>query len=256
MTIKIFAIATFSLFSCFRNEAKKAHSKIEPAIRCIKITRDFPHIDSNGHVLKYSPNETKIYFYEGQVLYQTYYYFAKITNEKEAESPNEKFVYYNFLYDRSKTHGILYDSNKSETLRIVRVDSMLAKEWAATINFNLLFRENHTKLTSRKKTAVGEMECFYSFINKKDTSMKGELLLSFSKKRFNDIDYSLSREIDSLNKMKLFKVVMINYERFIRERNFHIDRIEVPYVLEEILVVNKEEILKLFDLERQTIFKG
>jgi hypothetical protein len=205
-------------------------------------------VDTNGVVFRYDPFETRIYYYRDQVMYQTYYYHAEINTPEDLESPEYKYLYYSFVFSKDKIHGIRCDSNNLETARVVTVDSMLAGEWAARINFSRFFRENKTKLLSVTHKR-GEKTQVFSASNLKDTGMRGSIILSYTSKNLKGIGFSLSKELDSAMKMKLYKVVMINNARLIGENKILLMRAEIPYLLEEIPITNAEELRIFFENE-------
>jgi len=70
-----------------------------------------------------------------------------------------------------------------------------------------------------------------------------------------NFEYSLSENLEKKRKMKLKKIVFVNDPRRLPNSDVFIERVEIPYVLKELPIVNKEEILKLFDLERQAVYE-
>jgi hypothetical protein len=233
------------LAGCGQNLSGKNQDK---EIRAIRISRKFPWVDTNGVVFRYDPFETRIYYYKDQVMYQTYYYHAEINTPEDLESPEYKYLYYSFVFSKNGTYGIRCDSLNLETTKVVTVDSMLAGEWAARINFSRFFRENKTNLLSVTRKP-GETQEVFSASNLKDTGMKGSIILSYTAKNLQGIGFSFSKELDSAMKMKLYKVVMINDARFLKENKVFLMRAEIPYIMEDIPVTNSQELRRLFEKE-------
>jgi len=253
MAIKLLLIVLTSLSCGYRFTKEKVSFQQQENICCIRVYREFPIIDLKGDVVRYDPFESRIYFWKHQVMYQTYHYHAISNTPEEAENPDYKYVYYSFIYSPGKEKGVLCDSANLLSKRVVPVDSMLLNEWAAKTNFDFLFKESNATLISTTVNPSGEKEDVYSFVGKKDSTMTGRFTLNYCKNKFEGINYSFSRELDSVNNMKLYKVVVVNDARYLPGSTFHIDKLTIPYTLEEIPVANEAEILKLFDLESKTV---
>ena len=85
---------------------------------------------------------------------------------------------------------------------------------------------------------------------KNDSTLNGTVFYGFSKKN-KDIPYSFSRELDSLNNMKLSRVEIVNNSRYIKDYNITLDKIEQSFILVEVLITNRKEIIKYFEEERK-----
>jgi hypothetical protein len=77
--------------------------------------------------------------------------------------------------------------------------------------------------------------------------MTGSIILVFSKNKFDEIEYSMAKEIEQQKKMKLIKIVCINDARYIPPTNTYIERVEVPWELKKITITNKKELIKMFE---------
>lgn len=120
---------------------------------------------------------------------------------------------------------------------------MLKTEWCQSINIYQGFLDNSlTLISSRSVPDSGILNKAYSFRGIKDTGRSGTCSLWFTDKLKN-IEYSLSKELDSANKMKLYKVRIKNNQQYFKDYNYTLDSVEQEYDLEEIVIDNK---LKLF----------
>jgi hypothetical protein len=251
LKIIFFLIAYWILFGC-NLIAKKGKQKEHINIRCIAISNPFPIIGDKGKVVEYQPFDTKIYYYQDQIMYQVYRPYT-ITNGKDGTS-ERYYPYYSFVFSKGKKQGIFYDSIRLISNKIVSVDSMLAKEWAYDIKYEEMFNDNTTGLiSSRQSIDENELQELYWFKNKKDTTSTGTLQLTFSKTKLKGIDFSISKILDSLKKMKVIKAITTYNARFVKEYNYNIDTIRNVYIVEEIPVTNPLEIIKFFKKEREVI---
>lgn len=234
--------------SCLAPNTHRSAGEAGKEIRGIKITSQFPYLDTNGKLVAYLPNQTNLFYTGDQVLYQTFYYARESNTSRTA---NPRFVHYNYVYTKGNIFGILTDSARSVFQKKIRVDSMLAREWSASVNFKFLFSENKTVFGGSQILKSGARQDLYYLTGKQDSSMKGELRLEFSPGSLRNIDYSFSKELDTVKGMKLSKVEMINYARFNKEAKVNLDRVEIPYMMEEITGPVPVEVRNMFELDKK-----
>lgn len=224
-------------------------------IRAIRVYENFPNIDKTGKLLGYDTFYTNIYYYRDQVLYNDFYhygplelYFEKFKN-KNAAKPQIAQNF--FVLTRGKTYGYFYDRNDTVFDKKVLADSMFKTEWWNMFQFKKIFLESRVSLLSQKQdVAKGTMEKLYAFRGIADTSFTGEWLLGFSNK-MQGIEYSLSKEQDTLAGMKLCKVNVVNHSRYVKECKMTFDEIVQGFKIEEIPVTNPDKILFYFQRERK-----
>ena len=220
-------------------------------IKGIKVTENFPVIDSNGKLIRYDTFSTRIYKYKNRVLYHGEYNFDSTVNGILLKS--EKRDYF-FVYKKSNLFGLFFDSNKKTYGKKSLVDSVIKKEWCNNLNFYQGYTESKLKLVSNnEKPDPGGVVQTYFFQGIKDSGLTGITYFWFSNK-LNHLEYSFSKELDSIYKMKLYKIKIKNNSRYFKDYNFTLDPIEQYFTLEEITVNNKSEIMKYFK-EQKNFFK-
>lgn len=252
MLTKLLA-ASFLVLTGYYNSLKTIRL-VNDDFRCISIYREFPLIDEYGTILRYDPYETRIFYYGDQVMYQTYWYHTITNTEEELENPLFKYEYYSFTYSAGKEYGVICDSTDILNSRIVPVDSMLQKEWAANIDFIYLFKDAAAKLLLSKTLPSGDKEETYLFESKTEIGLSGSYSLRFSQERFQDVPYSFSKTIDSMHGMKLISVLIkTNPREFPGYDSFHLQSSEIPYRLEECTLPDRKSIVRLFENEKQII---
>jgi len=218
------------------------------SIRGVKITENFPVINDKGNVMGYDTFSTNIYYYKNQVLYYSSYHFDSTSNDSLLTSETR---YYYLVFTKGKTYGYQYDKYKPVFEKKVLIDSALRQEWTSLIGFYPIFSEsNLTQSLKNFNKDSGILNETYSFTAKSDTSKSGTCSLWFTKK-INGIDFSLSKYLDSLNKMKLFKVRILNNPRYLKEYNITIDKIEQAFDLDEIPIKNEKELLYYFERDEK-----
>ena len=258
--MKTFGIIFCVLFTVLNCNSVKLSN--QGGISGISIERTFPNLEwdsvRNRMILTHFDTfYTKIYHYKKLILIQSNQEYRHLDlsglndDEKENLIKNTPFKirYYTFIYSRDLITGMLLcDTCSIQNTKIVNRDSMLAREWAFNPRREDLFKNNYRTLISSKTSEDGNIIEEYTFRNKTDSTMTGSIILVFSKNKFDDIEYSMAKEIEQQKKMKLIKIVCINDARYIPPSNMYIERVELPWELKKITITNEKELIKMFEL--------
>ena len=258
--MKTFSIVLFVLFTVLNCQSVKLSDQEE--ISGISIERTFPNLvwDSvkNRMILTHFDTfYTKVYHYKKQILIQSNQEYRNLhlgglsDDEKENLMKNTPFQtrYYTFIYSKDVNTGLfICDTCDIHNAKIINRDSMLAREWAFDPRREDLFNNNYRTLISSKTSEDGNIIEEYTFRNKKDSTMTGSIILVFSKNKFDEIEYSMAKEIEQQKKMKLIKIVCTNDARYVPPSNTFIERVEVPWELKQITITNKKELIKMFEV--------
>ncbi len=250
----VIQLAIFFFWSC---STKKISADEE--ISGVKIISNFPVLDirdSQINIVRYDTFETRIYKYRNQLLIMSSYGFMKGASFKNADKDNTPLVteirHKYFLYSPGEKTGLLFDTTKNIFKKHVDVDSMIGRLQKEILTVRDLERDVNMSLRDSKKnvTNVDLIET-YIFTAKKDSAMKGTIFFHFTDpKKFNGSDFSLSKELDSLRQMKLYKIVTITDARFMGPpNNAYMDRAESFYLLEP--VSDFEDVKKYFNNKHQ-----
>lgn len=208
--------------------------------------------DSIGRIVKNDTFETRVYWYKNQVLYQREYQFTDFSSKDSL--PKIEKRYYSFVYTSGTDTGLFFDSNKNIYNKAVKVDSMLKRLRQHKLEVEDLNVEmNTTYVSTTKLKGNQDFEELYTFKGKKDSTMTGTVVFSFTdNEKFKNIDYSFSKELDSIRNKKLYKIVVVTDARFIpAPNNIYMDKGEVFYLLEKIVVSNPGEKMKYFEEDRK-----
>ncbi len=228
---------TMSIFSCFNTYSIKNNSS---DIKCIKATEVLPFFNNNGKVYKYDTSSVRIYYYKDITLFYLTYHFDSISAGIHHKS---EYRNYYFVYKKGDIYGYSYDIHKSVFSTKILVDSILQQQWIFTNHLYPVFIKNEaTLISSHQNKDSGTLHEAYSLVGKKDTTMTGNIYLSFTNK-ISDVEHSLSKELDSLKNMKLYKLKLVINKRYAKEYQMTLDQSEASFWLEELPVTNREEIL-------------
>ncbi len=158
-------------------------------------------------------NSTGILYYDNYIIYQIphYYTLSKVTWDtsgnvaSEHELKNEiKFQY--LICKDQDTYGYRFDSLSAKKPHVVSVDSFQKQNLFKGFPFfknqedTLLYEKNNSHDNTLTKT--------YKPKRRIDDSYPDTMKYSFTHE-LNGIDFSFSKELDSMMKMKLFKVEFI-----------------------------------------------
>ena len=175
--------------------------------------------------------EAKIFFWKDQVIYFASHvnYYSK-DGIRADKIEKQEFV---FVHSKNSDKGYYYDVFRQSQARIVDVDSFLRFEWFAQIKIYPIFLVSDNFLISKKSGDNGKEEMYQLKGRGEDSSKMGSSTLLYDNK-IRDNRISLSKELDSLSKMKLIRVKTITNARFIPGPNINLPRFEIAYWLEEI----------------------
>ena len=234
------AVALMFIFSC----GSLMHKK-KDIIRAIRVSQNFPFIDSTGKLLGYDTTQNvNIYYYGDQVLYRDFYKWDTYVDGIRVKAEiRESF----FVFTKGKTFGYLYDTTKKAFEIKISVDSMLQKQWYNYTNYS---SASLTQLSEQYNADSGILCKVFTIKGKQDTTMTGSTFLWYTN-RLPWVDYALIKEVDTVKNMKLFKTRDITNSRYLKEYNITLDTIEQTFDMREITVTNPEEILYYFDREKK-----
>ncbi len=252
--MKLFLVFWGIMISCSTGTSKNNHGG---EIIGVRLSRNFPDFDIKDSVAKiigYDTTEIKIFKYKNQILYQIYH-FAFITNGADS---SEKKEYKNrvLVFSEGQQLGLFFDSARNIYNKVVSVDSFLKKQWCYRLDAKDFLNEEDSKYASTSTNIItGDTEDLYSFKGKKDSAMTGQIVFFYTdKKKLKNIEYSFSKELDSIKNKKLYKILVVTNSRFMGPpNNIYMDRSEAFYALDKLDVRNPREIHKYFDAEKKLL---
>lgn len=274
LSFKIITSLLFFLYSCDSFLSKKNFPPQADSIRCFKVTQNFPNTNIKGKLISIDTMVAWVYYYRDQILfYSAYYYnpdallFRLLNPEVDTNrSPPGSFFLFDttaipevryryFIYTKGHSYGSVFDKYKAEYNKRILIDSVLESEWTVQSVADPFIHNTLRLISNHRIRNKGILIEKYSFRGRKDTGVNGTVELSFSHK-LKAGGYSLSKNLDSIKNMKLYRVFMITNSRYIKNYRISLDRVEQFSELEEIPVKNREEILKYFELDRDANLKN
>jgi hypothetical protein len=231
------------------------NATLKPAsavIRCINVTYKLPIVDEKtGNVFSIQ-DSCKMFFKDNLIMYKIDYRHRFIFKDSTVNQIRSDF----FIYEKNHDTGYNYNAYEPENNRKMRVDSVLGYKAFTQLNiFYQLFQKNELILVSSFDDSLPHyLEEKYVTRGKKDLSDFDTAFFYFTDK-LDGIDFSLMKSLDSVKKLKLFRLRFLTiptyypeYKISVKEREFYFDVKEIP-------VVNSKEILDYFERYKKDHYK-
>ncbi|MBK7884726.1 MAG: hypothetical protein IPJ81_13795 [Chitinophagaceae bacterium] len=249
--IKNLAFIFVIFFSCCNSVLNK-NDTYNNEIRCIQVKQVFPVIQKDGKVPKYDSNFVKIYYYKDMAMYHLGYHYSYTKNKVRLITEDRDHF---FIHKKGEVFGYDYDKNKSEFGVKMPVDSLLNKQWiSVTQIYPMIFENSSTLVSSKWNLDSSILDEMYIYRSKQDTAMTGSVHLSFTNKMM-DINYSMSKELDSMKNMKLYKAKLSQDSRYVNDFKVNLDEFHIIHGFEEVKITSPKEILAYFERYKKDILK-
>ena len=159
------------------------------------------HIQFHFDDLKLRTNHRtfSVYYMDDMVLYHLGYHFDSSVNNALVK---EEYRRYFFVYRKGERMGYRFDPNDSRKAGYHPVDSLLYKQALGSFSWENLAA---IKPIASFDTTSGTLEEIYT-----NKEMEGDTVWLYFSQRFKEYDFSLSRKLDSLKNLKLFKILVHN----------------------------------------------
>ncbi|NCI48729.1 hypothetical protein GWC95_02270 [Sediminibacterium roseum] len=209
-------------------------------LRCIKGTAVFPYLTFNGEVKGEETSTIHIYELGKKRLYDLEY-DERVIEKNELKST--KTVRHWITFHVDSAYG--YDYNLSSKIRKrVNLDSSLRQEWVYANSFYRGLNSNISVLISSKRSSMNKTLIEeYLIKNKVDSSDMMKQTFFYSSVKLKNVSASLSKELDSIKQMKLYKAQTIILPRTIPGKNTSFPAFRTEFEFQEIAPLNKVDVL-------------
>jgi hypothetical protein len=194
-----------------------------------------------------------IFFKDNFILYKIPYHHSFVFKDSTTHQTRHDF----FIFEKNHDTGYNYNAYDADDNRKMRVDSVLKQKPFTQLNaFYKLFEKDELILVSSFHDSLGHyLEEKYVAREKKNFSDFDSAFFYFTD-QLDGIDFSLMRSLDSVKKLKLFRLRFLTiptyypeYKIFVKEREFYFD-------VKEIAVADSNEILRYFERYKKDYYKG
>src|SRR4030095_5053398 len=195
-------------------------------IKGIKIVYNLPILKLDGELLNIT-DSFSVFYFKDLVLYKIPYKLI-LENSKAIESIEVRFNY--FIYRKNSEFGYYYDTLKLIKEKRFSVDSFLTLK--AFRGFNFYDRKNDS-IVGRRILLNGDIVESYLPRIRYDQSY-GDTTFLYYTDRFKGVDYSFSKELDSVKNLKVFKVRIAYASQFYTGYQFKFPKREYLFEMKEV----------------------
>jgi len=249
----LFFIITGLLFSCAWL-SKRTGKEINGIVLEWRIPLFNPKLDK----INFLADSCLIYYFDDLIMVRIPLEFTKYSKIKKQgdttfilEQSNDLVFtrFRNFIYKKTFPKGLIYDSVTVKNNIIFNVDSLLRK---STFKNAIFFNHDNDLLIEQKlNSKTGLILEKYVPKIKFDESYNDTTYFVFDPK-FKAVDFSLSKEADSLRKMKLVEVrLSYNAKPKTVDNLVAIPKREFSFKIKELKINNQKEIIMLFNRFRK-----
>lgn len=246
MSIKsvFITIITFPLFSNYIEPSNKQNENKK--LYCIQAKQIFPIYNSLAKLVGYDTSLTKVFFYGSKILYEFPYKQVNSINGRVISIEHKSQL---FIQPNTSNYGYEIDENLFSIKQKVPLDSVFDNHWLTSKDiFQIIFGTNHVIVESKKDNKLGLYYVSYMIKTSMDTNYKVRFYLTFTDS-LPWLHLSLTRQWDSMMKMRLIKMVGISPKQFFKPINKTMDGYTYTVTIQEIPVALefKRRLVKCFD---------
>ena len=228
-------------------------------LKAVKATAVFPNFDlPTGKLIYYDTSTVLIFYTKDLVVYKLHYILDSVTTRSYRDSiVTDRYVSvkrdHYFIYQKGKDYGYDYDPYKSFMGRKVPLDMIFKNEWCVQNKLYPIFGDvNIVNLISSYKSKNADTLKESYFIKSKTYSNQSASVFLEYCASLKDIEFSLSRELDSVRNSKLSKIRIANDPMKIND-TLTFDKYETYYEINRLEQFDQEEVLmyiKQFEIDR------
>lgn len=220
-------------------------------IVAISFIVNFPVVQGDNQLF-YFRDTIPIFYYQDLILYKLPYTFdsSKMIYHTKTDTIEQQNIltetrYNYFVYRHGKQYGIWYKEMNSDSLIKLSVDSIIDKKGTPTILQSILANPNDT-LVARIRESIGNIFIEkYASKSKPDESYNDTTLLYYSK-NMKYIKFSFSPILDSIKKLKLFKVKLIYNKAYSSKYSITMPQRELTYEFQKKQIENNQQVIAFF----------
>lgn len=202
-------------------------------ITTIRVTKKIPMLNNIGKVDKYIIQDAYVYFNGNMRLYETPYYYDSIVNNEKVKSD---IRYKIFVHHKDSLYGSAFDTLNNIFNKRMHKDSFSSINYYTDLRLIKLFDDEILVMQSSEKNAnAGIYKETYLITSRHDVNKTGLAVFGYDS-MLNNIDFSFSKELDSIHRMKLYEVMIQTNAHFINANGLKIDTLKVTHKMELIKV--------------------
>lgn len=214
-------IVLYILSGCYSKSSRAVQSK-----QHVQLIVNYPLVQLPGPKVTELPDTIQYYYYDNYVAVG----LPIRQSVENSERILQQSIFHSwFIFSRDSTYGYFFDSVKAGTSKRLKVDSVLFNRAYAT-KFDLSkdtlvekIRDKETGILQEKYTPKHKYGEFYF-----------DSLFYYYSPGMQHVKYSLSKNIDSIKNLKLFKVRLCYNERYSPSQGMVIPKREFSFEIREL----------------------
>jgi hypothetical protein len=215
----------FSIFSFTKQKEQNPFKKIN-------IKYNLPFLKNNGDIGNLADSLSIIYS-GNNIIYEIPHYLSV---EKNDSIVSTKTTFKYFAYQKGAEEGFWFDSINAVSKKKENIFTV-HKEKTFLTPPDLFDEKNDVLIdTNRNKDGYTLIETYVSKI-KKDITYSDTMKVYY-KNELKNIDYSISKKLDSIKKLKVFKIRLIYNSKAIKEYPYKLSKRELNVSIQEDTISN------------------
>jgi hypothetical protein len=232
----IFTIATLVIWVILYCGCSAIKKTDKEEVKKIYLTFNMPVVKLTGEIIDVHDSMC-IYYYKDYILYQLPNHYSLQDGEKIVL---QEIRYNYFAYKKNDKYGYKFASLQDSTGEKILVDSLLAEK--AFLNFPFYNKTNDSLVETVENVNNTFLLEKYVPKVKHDISYCDTSFLYYDGS-IKNIDYSFSKELDSIMGLKLFKVKLLYNEKYLHAYKMIAPKREFRFEINELPVDNAQEII-------------
>ncbi len=250
MHLKIFSLNKVAimaaLFFIYILSCSVVNTQIEQ-VRNYKLIVNYPFVKDSGQLILLG-DTIPIAYYKNYIVYSMPYTYGNIV---DGVMTNGEKRYTHFVFRQGEKTGV-YFNNRSGTMKssLVGVDTFLLAHGYATD-----FKTDSLKLVESMRLDKGDSVLEKYIIPNKHNEFEFDSLYCYFSKSMKNIDYSLSKSLDSIRATKLYKVRLMYDDLISPTQHIHVPKREFVFKIVRDTINNDADTknwINLFDLHSKT----
>jgi hypothetical protein len=213
----------------------------DSGISSVRFTYIVPALGDTGEIGFVMRNFLDIFYYRDLVLFK---FNADSTVNKEATDQGFLMQSEFLIHQKGSLTGFFHD-RRTENRQVVKVDSILRRRGYLISNLDVMLKSPLLQNVESKKSLKGD-SLIEIYVRKPNTEdLKDSVIAEYSAS-LNDIDFSLSRELDSSRKMKLVKIRIVNDAYYNKQTKATMAGRQIFFQLSRLIEFDRNEISNYF----------
>ena len=210
-------------------------------ITSVRFTYIVPALGDTGEIGFVMRNFLDVFYYQDLVLFK---FNADSTVNKETTDQGFLMQSEFLIHQKGSIMGFFHERT-NENRQVVKVDSILRCRGYLISNLELMLQSPLLQNIESKKSLKNDslIEIYVRKPNPED--LKDSVIAEYSA-RLNDIDFSLSRQLDSSRKMKLVKIRIVNDAYYNKETKVKMAARQILFQLSRLIDYDRNEVLNYF----------